>query len=50
MIQGIAGAGIGVLVGLLARPFFDAYIATRLSRDAAVVEIIDDAADRVTLS
>ncbi len=48
MIQGIAGVGIGLLIGLLARPFFDAYIATRTWREARRERLADDTAERVT--
>ena len=42
MIQGIAGAGIGLLVGLLARPFLEAYVAHRHMRDAVVGDTTPD--------
>jgi hypothetical protein len=48
VIQGIAGVGIGLLVGLLARPFFDAYIAARTWREARREYITDDTTERVT--
>ena len=44
MIHGIAGAGIGLLVGLLGRPFLEAYIAARTAHEAVVEEPADDAA------
>jgi hypothetical protein len=50
VIQGIAGAGIGLLVGLLARPLLEAYIAARTMREARRHVYTDDPADRVTLS
>ena len=41
MIHVITGAGIGLFIGLLARPFLDAFIATRIVHDA----LVDDAAE-----
>jgi len=40
VIQGLAGAGIGILIGLLARPFLDAFVAWRTMHEsnAHVVE------------
>ena len=50
MIQGIAGAGIGLLVGLLARPLLEAYIAARTAREARHHRYTQGRADRVTSS
>ena len=50
MIQGIAGAGIGLLVGLLTRPFLDAYNASRHVRDAQIEQAHDDVTHVVKLS
>jgi len=49
VIQGIAGAGIGLLVGLLARPFLEAYVAHRVFRDAVVERSLEEADHAVTL-
>ena len=49
MIQGIAGAGIGILVGLLARPFLEAYVAHRTVRSAAIESSAQDTDRVVTL-
>jgi len=50
VIQGIAGAGIGLLVGLLARPVLDAFIAARTTRSALLDDFTEDAAEQVTSS
>jgi hypothetical protein len=47
VISGIAGVGIGLLVGLLARPFLEAYLAARTARESTL-HARDEAVDRVT--
>jgi len=48
VIQGIAGAGIGLLVGFLARPLLDAFIASRTMRAARLDDLSEDPNERVT--
>jgi hypothetical protein len=49
VISGIAGVGIGLLVGLLARPFLEAYMAARTTRAATHDVVADEALDRAPL-